>query len=996
MAAKDTHGFIGPSVQREPWDNPLVARQAAVARVTDDAFNTPILNFPGVQSGSSPPDDTGDVGPSHFLQGDNGPGGSRVTIYDKSGNQLAQFNMESLATTGPCSNGYCDPIIQYDEMADRWLITEFDTSLKNLCVYVSTSPDPMGTWYVYSFNPAGSNQDYPKYAVWPDGYYVGVNNGGYVHVLDRVSMLAGAPATVQSFDIGTLPGFGFQLTLPATLEGDPPPAGEPAIFMRPVDTEIHSGYACVSEPCDLMELWALDVDWTTPDNSTLTQLPDVEIAEFDHTLCGTGSDWSCMPQPDTTQKLDPIREPLHFPLQYRNFGTHETLVGCFAEDVDGTDHAGVHWFEIRREGGDWTLYQEGVLGGEPNVHRSVCSAAMDAGGNIAVGYTRTGDFAPHYPSIYYSGRRASDPLGTMPYYDNQIWDAITSKTNNERWGDYSGIGVDPADGCTFWYTTEYGGSGNTRIATFTFENCLHDFDVQASPEEVEISRTGIANYSVDILQSGDLTEIVTLQLEGLPAGTQASLSPTSGTPPFSADLVVTTTTSTPLGTFPLVITGSTQTGITHADQVLLTVVAEPDLSIIKSAADQVEIGTLLEYDLQVTNNGGPATGLVISDSIPAGTSFAWAAGSGALLDDQAIWSGLSVPAGGEISATFAVTVSCLPTGTAIVNDDYMANAAESPSTVWGAPLNVTAVADGVTADFSFPEPVLVDHPVLFSNLSENATGYRWTLEEGANSTEVNPIHAYGEIGSHMVTLTATNICHPDAVASLPLTVEDYAVAVSPDTASAHGDPGEVVVHTLWITNTGTLGDTFGITVIDADWPTALAAGSVSLGAGEATSLEISVTVPADALGDELALSTVSVESLSDPRIPSAAAEVELTTVANTFYGVTLGPAESFASGRPGENVTYTLEVINTSNRVDTISFSRANTGWPTSFSDTSKTIARFGTRSIQVFVTIPENVDSDANDVALIQAIGSGGLPAEVTLTTTSGGSTLYLPIVLR
>jgi hypothetical protein len=178
-----------------------------------------------------------------------------------------------------------------------------------------------------------------------------------------------------------------------------------------------------------------------------------------------------MPQPNTTQKIDPIREPLHFPLQYRNFGSHETLVGCFPEDVDGTDHAAVHWFEIRRDTGGWYLYQEGVLGGEPNVHRSVCSAAMDKNGNIAVGYTRTGDSAPYYPSIYYSGRRASDSLGTMPYYDNLIWDGTTSNTDDERWGDYSGIGVDPSDGCTFWYISEYGGSGETRIASFEFFAC---------------------------------------------------------------------------------------------------------------------------------------------------------------------------------------------------------------------------------------------------------------------------------------------------------------------------------------------------------------------------------------------------------------------------------------------------------------------------------------------------------------------------------------------
>ena len=102
---------------------------------------------------------------------------------------------------------------------------------------------------------------------------------------------------------------------------------------------------------------------------------------------------------------------------------------------------------------------------------------MDRMGNIAVGYTRTGDFEPYFPSIYYSGRLASDPLGTMPYYDRKIWDATTSQAVYERWGDYSGIGVDPFDGCTFWYVTQYGGSRETRIATLRFSNCTQK-DIQ--------------------------------------------------------------------------------------------------------------------------------------------------------------------------------------------------------------------------------------------------------------------------------------------------------------------------------------------------------------------------------------------------------------------------------------------------------------------------------------------------------------------------------------
>ncbi len=600
-AQRDQHGFVGPDIQMPPHGNPLVDRQRSAPPPEPDGFGTPILNFAGIQDNSSPPDDTGDVGPNHYLQGDNGPNGSRVTIYDKAGTFLYQFDMEDLATTSPCNSGYCDPIIQYDELADRWMVSEFDSSVNTLCVYVSKTPDPTGQWWAYAFNPVNSGmQDYPKYGVWPDGYYLGVNNNGWVIVLQRTAMLDGQPALMQEFNIGLLPGFGFQLTVPATLEGPAPPSGAPAYFLRPRDTEIHGG-TCPG--CDLMEMWALHVDWATPGNSSLTSLPGVQLTDWDQTLCGTGSNWACMPQPGTSQKIDPIREPIHYPLQYRNFGTHETLVGCFAEDVDGTDHAAVHWFEIRRTppgSGNWVNYQEGVVGdGLTDVHRSVCSAAMDSAGNIAVGYTRTGSSAPYYPSIYYSGRRATDPLGTMPYYDNKIWDATTSKTNNERWGDYSGIGVDPTDGCTFWYTTEYGGSGQTRVAAFKFDECgTPDFTLNASPDIVSVCAPDDAVYTVSVGAISGFSNSVTLTSTGQPAGTTASFVPNPLTPPGDSILTIGNTGGAAPGSYDITVGGAAQGSPGHQDTVALNLfAAAPDLTTLLQPADGATgVSTKPTYD----------------------------------------------------------------------------------------------------------------------------------------------------------------------------------------------------------------------------------------------------------------------------------------------------------------------------------------------------------------------------------------------------------------
>ncbi|MBZ5640110.1 MAG: hypothetical protein LAO51_15285 [Acidobacteriia bacterium] len=479
MKRRDDFGFIPVLYPIKPQVDPLLQLEQLEGPKLPDAFGTPVHNYAGQTSSASPPDCNGDVGPTYFVQSVN-QSVSTVEVLNKSTGANAKiFTLQSLATASPCSSGFCDPVVNYDRMADRWLITELPSSGGSVCVYVSTSGDPTGTYYAYTFAVESGLTDYPKYGVWPQNgnagsYIMGANAGSTGHDLfafDRAKMLAGLPATFQKFTVTDLPNSGFQLVLPGTVQGNtPPPNGEPAIFARPRDDEAQDG---ASTPTyDFMELWALSIDWATPANSTLTQLTSLHMGDYDMTLCGMGSIWNCMPQPGTTQKIDPIREPLHHPFQYRNFGDHQSLVGTFVEDVDGTDHSALRWFELRKVGaGAWSLFQEGVVGGESGVHRSVGSIAMDGSGNIAIGYTRTGGSAPYYPSIYYKGRLSTDTPGTMPQGEYVIQDATTSKTNNERWGDYAGIGVDPTDDCTFWFTTEYGGSGATRVAAMKFDAC---------------------------------------------------------------------------------------------------------------------------------------------------------------------------------------------------------------------------------------------------------------------------------------------------------------------------------------------------------------------------------------------------------------------------------------------------------------------------------------------------------------------------------------------
>ena len=168
--------------------------------------------------------------------------------------------------------------------------------------------------------------------------------------------------------------------------------------------------------------------------------------------------------------LDPLREVVMFRLAYRNFGSHQALVGNLVTDVSGTDQGGIRWFELRNTGGGWSLFQEGTYAPDSD-SRFMGSIAMDGDTNIALGYSVTSTTT--FPSMRYTGRLASDPAGTMPQGEHSIV-AGTGANSSNRWGDYSAMNIDPVDDCTFWHTNMYSqanGQWATQIASFRFDAC---------------------------------------------------------------------------------------------------------------------------------------------------------------------------------------------------------------------------------------------------------------------------------------------------------------------------------------------------------------------------------------------------------------------------------------------------------------------------------------------------------------------------------------------
>ena len=444
----------------EPQIDPLLAVQG---RVPLRALAPPILNFAGQGfTGVNPPDTVGDVGLSHYIQSINSSGGSVFTVYNKADGTVAAgpIAMDSLGT-GNCAAGLGDPVVLFDQLANRWFLSEFSSSGNRLCIYISQTSDPIaGGWFAYQFTAPGF-PDYPKYGVWPDAYYASANEASpSAYAFDRAQMLVGGVATAQRFTAPDLAAFPFQALIPADADGNtPPPAGAPNPFMRHRDDEAHNPPGTAGQ--DFLEIWEFHVDWATPANSTFTGPTNIAIAEIDSELCGFSS-FNCFPQP-SGPTLDPLREVVMNRLQYRNFGTHQVLVSNLVTDVDGTNHGGIRWFELRKTGGGWGVHQQGTFA--PDIHhRWMGSAAMDGSGNIGIGYSISSTTL--FPSIRFAARLASDPLGTLQGEVSVIAGSAANSSN--RWGDYAALNVDPVDDRTFWLTTLYSPASSwaTRIATF--------------------------------------------------------------------------------------------------------------------------------------------------------------------------------------------------------------------------------------------------------------------------------------------------------------------------------------------------------------------------------------------------------------------------------------------------------------------------------------------------------------------------------------------------
>lgn len=422
-----------------------------------------------------PPDTNGDVGKNHYVQFIN----LILSAYDKKTGARV-FGPVAGNSIWSGFGGVCethndgDPVVLYDAISNRWIVSQFAIAADgHQCVAVSASGDPAGAYHRYDFVVSpGALNDYPKLGVWPDAYYMSANqysqsfDGVIVVAFERGKMLSGQPARFVEF--GPLPcaeecPFTLQ---PSHLNGPPPAAGTPNTYVMPWDDQL---WGTGGNP-DGYRVWDFHVDWTNPSNSTFTALSQLDTSPFDSNMCNAMV--HCIPQPNPGERVDSLAAWTMYRAQYRSFRDYASLVVNHTVDVDGHNLAGIRWVELRNTGSGWFLYQAGTYAPDDGDHRWMGSLAMDADGDIALGFSVSGNNT--FPSIRYVARTPGDPLGTFSGAEADLLSGSgVQKSSFGRWGDYSTMSVDPEDGCTFWYTQEY----YANTGTFDFKTNISSFKV---------------------------------------------------------------------------------------------------------------------------------------------------------------------------------------------------------------------------------------------------------------------------------------------------------------------------------------------------------------------------------------------------------------------------------------------------------------------------------------------------------------------------------------
>ena len=657
---------------------------------SDGSRNTtnkaPIQNWLGqTASGFRPMDPSGAAGPNHYIQAINS---TTYKIYNKNtGATITTGSVGSLWTPATPNSG--DPIVMYDRFADRWFIAQFGTTGNKIYIAISTTNDPTGSYYTYTFTSA-QFPDYLKFSIWADGYYMTSNQGTQkVFAFERTAMLAGnASARVISKNFTPPSGGGFFCPLAGDADGN---GGLPT-YGTPCPIFSYSDNAWGGSTIDGIQIYQMAVNWvpTTP-TATLTFVSAVPTTSFDASY---NSSWNDISQPGVTQKLDGIGGVLNYRSQWRKWNGYNSVVLTWGVKISTTQRS-VMWCEMRQDQttSAWTVYQQGIF--TPDAYnRWLGSIAMDDYGNIGLSYAISGS-STMFPSLGYTGRLANDPLNTLTFAETIAISGSGSQTGGNRFGDYAHTSLDP-DGITFWHTGEYCGGSTSSSAARTR---IYSYRLQSANAASVSITSNDANNAICSGESVTFTAVPTFggttptyqwQVNGVNAGTNSATFTTTTLANNSA-VTCSMTSNDPIAV------GSPATS--NAITITVSNFVTPSISIIGNPV--ICAGKTISLISSTSNGGSSPSFQWAVNGVNVGTnssSYAFTPTNGDQVTCMLTSSGACVTSASSISVPVTITVTPAPAiPTVTVNSGVLTSSAATGNQWY---LNGTLISGATGQNFT--------------------------------------------------------------------------------------------------------------------------------------------------------------------------------------------------------------------------------------------------------------------------------------------------------
>jgi hypothetical protein len=446
----------------------------AVTAPSSTAVSSSLLqSFNGISSNETscfcaPPDGAIAASPSYVI----GAVNTAFKIWNPQGGLVGPaIELSALFSVNPACltssdffGALSDPFVEYDKAAGRFIVgaVSFDALSYDsaICIAVTVTGDPTGTWAIYAFHVDGTAPtlfDFPHLGVGSDALYVtgnlfpnGANFSGVrVYAFNKAQMYADQVATwqYQEIPVGSLGTFD-------TFS----PAREVGVAK--------TMYFTAAENCTICSMSRIAVwKWSDPFGANaFSQTGTIAIQPYAQPPNAV--------QPGSTTTIDTNDTRVLGSQWYQ--GTIYAVHTIGANPGGGTVPA-VQWFQLANLDGGLAVVQQGMLA-SPGRDRYFPNLTMDSSGDMGLVYAYSS--ATDDPGVWYTGRLASDSLGTLeaeaPLKAGETAIAATDTTaNTARYGDYAGTSLAP-DGCTIWQLEEYAQSGatwGTWVAAYHVNGC---------------------------------------------------------------------------------------------------------------------------------------------------------------------------------------------------------------------------------------------------------------------------------------------------------------------------------------------------------------------------------------------------------------------------------------------------------------------------------------------------------------------------------------------